>query len=133
MSGAVVGSAAVIGSILLLERRLTNKRVYASSTGRDLVTLGFILLVAGLGTYNVFFGHFYVLDTVAPWIRSIVTFTPDPGLMRNVPLTYKLHVIAAFALFAFSPFTRLIHIWSLPLPYFARNYIVYRKRSMNPE
>ena len=133
MSGAVIGLAAVAGNVLLLRRRITNKRVYVTSTRKDLITLGFILLVAGLGTYNVFFGRFYVLDTVAPWIRSIVTLAPDPELMRNVPLTYKIHILAAFALFAFSPFSRLIHIWSLPLPYFARNYIVYRKRSMNPE
>ena len=38
--------------------------------------------------------------------------------MRDVPFTYKLHILAAFALFAFSPFSRLIHIWSLPCPIF---------------
>lgn len=132
LSGAVIGLLAVAGAVLLLWRRLTNKRVYVTSTANDLLILAFLLFVAGLGTYNVFFGRFYVLDTVAPWIRSIITFSPDPGLMRSVPLTYKLHILAAFTLFAFSPFTRLIHIWSLPVPYFARNRIVYRKRSMNP-
>ncbi len=131
LSGAVIGAAAVVGNMLLLKRRITNRRIFVNSTNNDLSALGLLLFVAGIGTYNVFFGHYYVLDTVAPWIRGIVTFTPDHTLMRDVPFTYKLHILAAFALFAFSPFSRLIHIWSLPLPYFFRNYIVFRKRSEN--
>lgn len=129
MAGAVIGAAAVIGNFLLFRRRITNRRVLANSTGNDLLTLGLLLFTGGIGTYNVFFGHFYVLDTIAPWIRGIVTFTPDHTLMRDVPFMYKLHILAAFALFAISPFTRLIHIWSLPLPYFLRNYVLFRKRS----
>ncbi len=128
-AGAVIGVAAVTGSLLLIRRRVTNRRVLVNSSINDLITLGFLLFVAGVGTYNVFFGHYYVLDTVAPWIRSIVTFRPDHHLMRDVPFMYKLHILAAFALFAFSPFSRLIHIWSLPLPYLSRNYIIFRKRS----
>ncbi len=129
MAGAVIGAAAVIGNFLLFRRRITNRRVLVNSTGSDLLTLGLLLFTGGIGTYNVFFGYFYVLDTIAPWIRGIVTFTPDHTLMRDVPFMYKLHILAAFALFAISPFTRLIHIWSLPLPYFLRNYVVFRKRS----
>jgi nitrate reductase gamma subunit len=53
--------------------------------------------------YNVIFGHFNVLDTVAPWIRGIVTFTPDAMLMKAVPVSYKIHVIAAWALLGFRP------------------------------
>jgi nitrate reductase gamma subunit len=129
MAGAVIGAAATAGSALLLKRRITNRRVRLNSTRTDLITVGLLLFVAGVGTYNVFFGHYYVLDTVAPWIRSIVTLRPDHSLMRDVPFMYKLHILAAFALFAFSPFSRLIHIWSLPLPYITRNYIIFRKRS----
>jgi nitrate reductase gamma subunit len=128
-AGALIGVAAAAGSLLLLHRRVTKRRVFVNSTRKDLFTLGMLLFVTGVGTYNVFFGHYYVLDTVAPWIRSIVTFRPDYTLMRDVPFMYKLHILAAFVLFAFSPFSRLIHIWSLPLPYLSRNYIIFRKRS----
>ncbi|GKT08276.1 hypothetical protein DSTSK_15810 [Desulforhabdus sp. TSK] len=91
-----------------------------------------LLLVIGVGTYNVFFGHYYVLDTVAPWIRGIVTLTPEPGLLYDVPWSYKLHILLAFTLFALSPFTRLIHIWSIPIPYLFRNYLVFRKHCAEP-
>jgi len=84
--------------------------------------------VTGVGTYDVFFGGFHVLDTIAPWIRGILTLQPDPGLMAEVPLPYKLHILAAFALLAFSPFTRLVHIWSVPLFYIFRRPLLFRRR-----
>jgi nitrate reductase gamma subunit len=128
-SGLGVGVAALSGSLLLFWRRLTHRRVRAAGTVNDLVTLGGLVVVIGLGLFNVVFGHFDVLYSVAPWIRGIVTFTPEPQLMREVPLSYKLHVLGALALLAFSPFSRLVHIWSAPLFYFVRRRIVYRRRS----
>ena len=88
-----------------------------------------LTLVVGLGVYNVVFGHFNVLDTVAPWIRGIVTFRPDAALMTGVPLSYRLHILAALALLAFSPFSRLVHIWSAPVFYFFRRPILFRRHT----
>ncbi len=81
-----------------------------------------------MSSFNVFFSHCNVLDTVAPWIRSILILSPDPGLMASVPFTYRLHIVAALALLGLSPFSRLIHIWSVPVPYLFRSHIVFRKR-----
>jgi nitrate reductase gamma subunit len=128
--GAIFGAAALLGNALLLWRRITLKRVLRNSTISDLLTIVMLLLVIGMGTYNVFFGHFQVLDSVAPWIRSIVTFAPEPRLMADVPLMYRLHILAAFALLGFSPFCRLIHIWSVPLPYLTRSPVVLRQRDV---
>ena len=111
-SGLAVGSGAFIGSLLLLWRRITNRRVQAVSSLNDVITIGGLVLVVGMGLYNVVFGHYNVLYTIAPWIRGIVTFTPHPELMRGVPVSYKLHVLSALALLGFSPFSRLVHIWS---------------------
>ena len=127
--GMLFGGAALVGICMLVWRRLTNDRVFLHSSDMDLATSAFLLLTIGVGTYNVFFGHYYVLDTVAPWIRSIVTFDPAPELMEAVPFSYQLHVFFAFVLFALSPFTRLIHIWSVPVPYLLRETIVVRKRT----
>ena len=46
-------------------------------------------------------------------------------LMKEVPLSYKIHVIAAWTLLGFSPFSRLVHIWSL-------HAVFYFFRSANP-
>jgi len=127
-SGLGVGIAAFIGSLLLLWRRIGNQRVKAAGTANDLATLGGLVIVVGLGLYNVLFGHFNVLDTVAPWIRGILIFRPDAALMQTVPLSYKTHVLSALALLAFSPFSRLVHIWSAPIFYFFRSPIVFRRK-----
>jgi nitrate reductase gamma subunit len=130
--GLAVGIPAFAGCLLLLWRRISNARVKAAGTVNDVVTLTGLVLVVGLGLYNVLFGHYDVLYSLAPWIRGIVTFTPDAELMRPVPLSYKLHVLAAWALLAYSPFSRLVHIWSVPLVYFVRRRIVFRRRPAGP-
>ena len=127
-SGLVAGAAAFVGSIWLLWRRVTVKRIHATTTLNDFVTLAGLVSVIGLGLYNVVFGHFYVLDTIAPWIRGIVFFQPNPELMSGVPLSYKIHILSAFTLLGFSPFSRLVHIWSAPFTYPLRRYIVFRRK-----
>jgi len=127
-SGLVAGAAAFVGSIWLLWRRVTVKRIQVTTTLNDYVTITGLVIVTGLGLYNVVFGHFYVLDTIAPWIRGIVFFQPNPELMSRVPLSYKIHILSAFTLLGFSPFSRLVHIWSAPFTYPLRRYIVFRRK-----
>jgi len=126
-SGLAVGLAAFIGALVLLYRRLTTPRVQAAGTLNDVITIGGLVFVIGAGVYNVIFGRYNVLYSVGPWIRGIVTLTPDPSLMLEVPLSYKLHVLSALALLGFSPFSRLVHIWSAPFSYAFRRYVVFRK------
>ncbi len=126
--GMVVGSLAFAGLILLLARRLRRPRVLATSSVNDQFLLVLFLFVVGWGTFNAFFMRFDVLYTIAPWIRGIVTFSPDPNLMQSVPWTYKVHILGALALLGFSPFTRLVHIWSAPVTYLLRRYILFRRR-----
>jgi nitrate reductase gamma subunit len=51
--------------------------------------------------------------------------------MEGVPLLFQLHVLSAWALFALWPFTRLVHVFSAPIGYLFRPYIVYRSRDAN--
>jgi len=127
-SGWVVGVAAFVGILFLIWRRVSRQRVRSTTSVNDWVTLVLLTWVIGAGLYNVAFEHFYVLDTIAPWIRGIVTLRPDPTLMRDVPFSYKVHILSALALLGFSPFSRLVHIWSVPLTYLFRRYVVFRRR-----
>jgi nitrate reductase gamma subunit len=47
---------------------------------------------------------------------------------RRTPLGFQLHGLAAMALFALWPFTRLVHVFSAPIGYLTRPDIVYRSR-----
>jgi nitrate reductase gamma subunit len=127
-NGMATGIAAFIGLGLLLYRRISIPRIQLSTSQNDFITLAGLIFVSGAGLYNVIFGHYYILDTIAPWIRGIITFSPDPALMLDVPLSYKVHIISALALLAFSPFSRLVHIWSAPAGYFFRGWILFRRK-----
>jgi nitrate reductase gamma subunit len=121
--------ATFVGILVLGWRRLKQPRLKIVTTRNDIVTLTALAVVIGTGMYNVLFSHFNMLYSVAPWIRGIVTFTPDSTLMLDVPLGFQIHVTAAWALLAISPFTRLVHIWSVPLFYLMRPLIVYRRQT----
>ena len=62
------------------------------------------------------------------WFRGIFRFDLHPDLMAEAPLSFQLHALVAMALFALWPFTRLVHVFSAPLGYLTRPYIVYRSR-----
>ena len=67
-------------------------------------------------------------ETVSPWFRSIFYLQPQPELMAAAPLGFQLHALSAWILFAFWPFSRLVHAWSVPVGYLSRSHILYRSR-----
>jgi nitrate reductase gamma subunit len=133
-SGVLVGAAALLGLTLLIYRRIVKDRILATTTLNDFVTLGLLFFVVATGFTNVvtaLYKHYDILSTVAPWLRGIVTFTPDPTLMLQVPIRFKVHILAVLALIGFWPFSRLVHIWSVPLTYLFRRRILFRRREVS--
>lgn len=130
--GIPAGVAATLGIIILSYRRLTVKRILATSTKGDWASLFFLLVVilSGMSAtfLNVDSNGFDYRTTIGPWLRGVLTFRPDSSLMATVPLWFKIHMLAALGLFAAWPFTRLVHVFSVPLRYLTRSYVVYRKR-----
>lgn len=130
--GGAAGLACVIGGAILWLRRTSVKRIAKNSHFADYVSLFFLGLVVLVGFtntvgYSASGGTFDYRDAIGPWFRGILTFRPNPAYMVLAPLGFQLHVLLAFLLFAIWPFTRLVHIWSLPLTYLKRKYVVYRK------
>ncbi|MCL8209441.1 MAG: respiratory nitrate reductase subunit gamma [Actinomycetia bacterium] len=133
--GGAAGAAAWAGLAVLLLRRALNRRVRLNSDVlMDWVALVLLFVVVSLGVamtvgYNNVFGPYEYRTTVGPWIRSVLVLQPEPGLMARVPVLLQAHILAAWVLFAISPYTRLVHIWSLPLAYLRRAPIQYRSRT----
>jgi nitrate reductase gamma subunit len=73
-------------------------------------------------------GEYNYREGVSVWYRSFLAFQPDASLMADAPLGFRLHALVAFGLFALWPFTRLVHVFSAPVGYLTRPYIVYRSR-----
>nr|AQT39349.1 NarI [Streptomyces sp.] len=130
--GTAAGIMLVLGILLLLYRRRTNAPVFRATTSNDklmyLVLLGAIVLgmVAKL-THASGDGYNY-RESIAPWARSLFTLQPDTALMAGVPVLYQIHALAGMALIALVPFTRLIHMFSAPVQYLFRPYVVYRSK-----
>jgi nitrate reductase gamma subunit len=131
--GTVAGLCTLIGMVILIVRRRLTGPVFAATTKND-KTMYVVLaavIVLGLGATlkaNVAGSGYDYRETVSPWFRSLFYLHPDPALMADVPLSFRIHVLAAFALFAFWPFTRLVHAFSAPVGYLIRPYVVYRSR-----
>lgn len=132
--GVIAGVGTVVGMALLIYRRRTVGPVFSATTKNDkfmYVFLAFTILI-GLwttvqGNLTGGEGHDYRED-VAPYFRSIFYFQPEAELMTAAPWAFDVHVMSAWLLFAVWPFTRLVHVFSAPLGYLTRPYIVYRSR-----
>ena len=134
--GAVAGVGTIVGMALLIYRRRTSGPVFSATTRMDKAMYLVLAIVITLGMWNTIAGSILNLggdydyrDGVSVWFRSIFFLAPQPELMAVAPLGFQLHAVAAFFLFALWPFTRLVHVFSVPVWYLGRPYIVYRSRS----
>ncbi len=137
--GIPAGLAALVGLAILIYRRRTNGPVFSVTTTNDKAMYLVLAVVIVLGMWNTIAGSLLTIggeynyrDGVSPWFRQIFWFQPDASLMEAAPLGFQLHALFAFLLFAMWPFTRLVHVFSAPLGYFTRPYIVYRSRDERP-
>ena len=137
VGGLVAGFMAVVGLAILIYRRRTVGPVFSATTRMDKVMYVVLGGVIVLGMWNTVMsswlhatGEYDYREGVSLWFRGIFTFNPDPALMTDAPLGFQLHALLACLLFALWPFTRLVHVFSAPVGYVARPYIVYRSRDV---
>jgi nitrate reductase gamma subunit len=133
--GLVAGVAVTVGMVILIYRRRTVGPVFSATTAMDKVMYAFLAAAVLLGMWNTIAGSIFTLggeynyrEGVSVWYRSFLAFSPDAELMAAAPLGFQLHALVAFSLFALWPFTRLVHVFSAPLGYVTRPYVVYRSR-----
>ena len=135
--GTVAGIFTLVGlAVLILRRRLVGP-VFTATTRNDkamYVVLAGTIVLGLLATVraNLLGDGYDYRETVSPWFRSLFYLQPKAELMTDVPIGFKLHLLIAFALFAFWPFTRLVHAFSAPVGYLTRPYVVYRSRDVRP-
>lgn len=123
ITGLALGIWATVGLLVLVWRRLVEKKVLAVTSPMDLVVLGLLLLSAltGVLTATVYrFGSYWFTGVFTPYLWSILTFQPRPELVAPLPWLIKLHVVNFFVLLLVFPFSRLVHIITYPLGYLLR-------------
>ena len=131
--GGIFGAVCFVGISILLVRRLANPRVRATGSFGDTLVLVLLFVQLVLGMYSITVSRHHmdgsVMILLGEWAQHIVTFRwGAASFIAGVPWVYKAHVVLGMTLFLIAPFTRLVHVWSIPVSYLWRPYQVVRRR-----
>jgi nitrate reductase gamma subunit len=122
-AGAAAAILCIGGLVILLLRRIGSRVVRKTTRFGDLFVLALLIAQAGIGfaiTVLHRWGAVWSVATVMPYLRSVFVLQPDVALMAGAPLLVTLHVTLAWILLAVTPYTRLVHVFSVPLGYLWR-------------
>jgi nitrate reductase gamma subunit len=127
------GAAVIAGFLILVYRRLRFPRVRTTTTRMDVATFALLALgiVTGLlATLTNLGDAVHYRETVGPYFRQVLILDPKPELMtgEGVSLIFQIHVVGVWFLYALWPFSRLVHVWSIPVDFLRRSPILYRSR-----
>ena len=137
VGGVTAGLMTVVGLVILIARRGLTLAVFKVTSPMDVVMYLLLGAVVLLGMYNTVgmnvlgSGYDYRLD-VSVWFRGVFLLQPDANLMASAATNFQIHALSAFALVAVTPYTRLVHMLSVPVAYLVRPYVVYRTRDAEP-
>lgn len=135
LMGGGFGLVCLYGMTILIKRRLTNDRVRAVSSRMDITILCliYIQLIIGLLSIFVSAGHLNGAEMLKlmSWAQNIVTLdgAAASASIVSVHWIFKLHIALGMTIILLFPFSRLVHIWSLPAKYINRNYQIVRSKS----
>lgn len=136
VTGLGLGVSTLIAICLLVFRRALNPRVSAVTSFIDWLVLAALLVQVATGVYIAFtlrWGSVWYLHTVTPWLWSLVKLNPQVQYLAVMPAVVKLHAFNAFLILALFPFSRLVHVVSVPLTYLSRPYqvVIWNRRREN--
>jgi nitrate reductase gamma subunit len=132
--GGLAGAAAFVGCTMLLHRRLADPRIRNNSSYADIGILALLWLqiVVGMGTIWLTLGHMDGAKMLQfmTWSQSVM------GLQINawqevvdVHWLYKFHIFLGMVILVLFPFTRLVHMLSVPVRFLWRpGYQIVRSR-----
>lgn len=133
IGGLALTTLALAGLLVLLARRIFVARVRAVTTTMDWILLVFLLGQMTLGLWVALefrWGSSWYQYSVVPWLHSLFKLNPQFDSIAVLPLVVKVHIVLGFGLVALFPFTRLVHIVTVPLTYLWRPYqvVIWNRR-----
>ena len=122
-AGVCFAILSIAGVVALAVRRSTSGRLQLVSTPVDYAVLALLLLQIVLGLWVALgyrWGAVWAPATLSPYLASLLTLKPDLAYVVDMPGLVKLHITGFWLLLVLVPFSRLVHIFSLPLQYLWR-------------
>jgi len=129
ISALIFALLTLIGLLAAMVRRWTVLKVRLVTTVADWVVYALLLIQVVSGIYTAVFypwGSSWFATSATPYLWSLVKLNPDVSYVAAMPHMVKLHIINAFVIIGFFPFSRLVHILVVPNPYLWRKPQVVR-------
>lgn len=133
--GGIAGAMALVGGGMLLHRRMSDPRIRSTSSFADMAILMLLLaqLTLGMGTIVVSLQHLdgHEMTKFMAWAQMILTFQSGAAdQIGDVAAVFKMHIFLGLTIFLVFPFTRLVHMLSVPVRYvtFRPGYQIVRSR-----
>jgi len=147
IAGGVFGLICLYGLVILINRRMNNVRVRVNSSSMDIFLLWILFAQLALGLISIYYSTSHVvygaegekaavMVALMTWAQNIVTLDPVEAVaaVANNPVdwVFKLHVVLGMTIFLIFPFSRLVHMFSVPVQYITRQHQVVRKKFAKP-
>ncbi len=129
VTGLACAVLTLVGLAAMIVRRFTNSKLRVVVTPADIVLYALLVFQVCTGILIAVlhpWGSSWFAASLTPYLRSLFTFAPDISYIVGMPLLVKLHIINAFLVVSFFPFTRLVHVLVIPNPYLWRKPQVVR-------
>ncbi len=123
ISGLALALMALFGLGSVMLRRFWHAKARRVTNLADwiLYVLLAVQIVLGIMISVMYgWGSSWFSGAAAPWLWSVFTLHPETARVAALPLVIKMHIVNAWLIVGFFPFTRLVHILVVPNPYLWR-------------
>ncbi|WP_428548579.1 respiratory nitrate reductase subunit gamma [Profundibacter sp.] len=135
-AGGIAGIMALVGGTMLLMRRLGDPRIAKNSSFADTGILILLLLQLVLGVSTIFVSMQHLDGTemvkLMSWAQGIFYFDGNAAsYIQDASIIFKMHILLGLTIFLLFPFTRLVHMLSVPVRYVTplrKGYQIVRSR-----
>lgn len=128
-TGLAFGLLTLIGLLGIVMRRFTDPKVKKVTTLADWILYALLLTQVFTGVYTAVFrpwGSSWFAAAAVPYLWSLLKLQPVVSAVAAMPWAVKIHIVNAWLVIGFFPFTRLVHVLVVPNPYLWRKRQVVR-------
>jgi len=129
------GLMTVIGLAAAMVRRWTTPKIRTVTTVSDWIVYALLFVQVAGGVWVAVahpWGSSWFASSLSPYLWSLVRLAPDVTTVAPLPWAVKFHIVNAWLLIGFFPFTRLVHVLVIPNPYLWRKPQVVRWARRRP-
>jgi nitrate reductase gamma subunit len=129
ITALIFGLLTLFGLGAAIVRRFTVSKVQIVTSLLDWILYGMLLFQVVTGIAVALFhpwGSSWFAASAAPYFWSILKLNPNLSYIAPMPWLVKIHMLNAYLVIGFFPFTRLVHVLVVPNPYLWRKPQVAR-------